>query len=236
MKVCPQCNSVYADDFLYCSNDGTTLVEESLELPSEAGDESEAETVIRRRGAPVIVDLNELTPDEAFEADERSATAEVRPIVVEKTSNPRAYALFLLIGLLLGGFLVLATLLAARYVNFSSETNAPVQTKQEGAGKPSETPAVERDNEIDRLADDLHRKRAAGADDDEFNGRVIAQNAYVRSAPSAGAAQVDILPTGDRLNIERRENAGSPWYYVSCEHGIAGWMHGNTIEFTSGNF
>ena len=67
---------------------------------------------------------------------------------------------------------------------------------------------------------------------DKFNGRVIMLNAYVRSAPSKSANKVDILPMDDRINIERRENANSPWYYVTCEHGTSGWMHGDTIEFT----
>ena len=80
------------------------------------------------------------------------------------------------------------------------------------------------------------QKRDASKSDEDFNGRVIVENANVRSAPSASASQVDILPDGDRITIERRENATSPWYYVTCEHGISGWMHGNTIEFTNGNF
>ena len=54
MKVCPQCSSVFGDDFLYCSNDGSVLVEENLPLPTE---DAEAETVIRRR-EPIIVDFN----------------------------------------------------------------------------------------------------------------------------------------------------------------------------------
>ncbi len=44
--------------------------------------------------------------------------------------------------------------------------------------------------------------------------------------------EIDVLPVDDRITIERRENEKSPWYYVTCEHGASGWMHGNTIEFT----
>ena len=90
--------------------------------------------------------------------------------------------------------------------------------------------------EVDKLADELHQKRDVSRPNEDFNGRVIAQNAYVRAAPRSSSNQVDILPVDDRIEIERRENADSPWYYVTCEHGIGGWMHGNTIEFTDGNF
>jgi len=68
--------------------------------------------------------------------------------------------------------------------------------------------------------------------DDEFNGRVITLNAYVRSQPSRTAREIDVLPIDDRLEIEERENENSPWFEVTCEHGTKGWMHGNTIEFT----
>ncbi|MEO6589790.1 MAG: SH3 domain-containing protein, partial [Pyrinomonadaceae bacterium] len=158
------------------------------------------------------------------------------PIVVEKTSNSKFYALFLLVGLLLGGGLVLATLLAARFINRPTEANISIQTKT-GENKTQKTPEIiERDNDVDKLADELHRKKVASRPDEDFNGRVIVENANVRSAPNANASQIDILPDGDRIEIERRESGGSPWYYVTCEHGISGWMHGNTIEFTNGNF
>ena len=75
-----------------------------------------------------------------------------------------------------------------------------------------------------------HETRTS-ADDDEFNGRVIAVNAYVRTSPSRSSDEIDVLPVDDRINIEKRENENSPWYYVTCEHGTSGWMHGNTIEF-----
>jgi len=78
----------------------------------------------------------------------------------------------------------------------------------------------------------LKHAQPTAADAEEFNGRVIARNAYVRASPSKSAAQIDVLPLNDRINIERREDESSPWFYVSCEHGTKGWMHGDTIEFT----
>ena len=163
-------------------------------------------------------------------------------IVVERKSNSKFYALFLIVGLVLGGGLVLATLLASKIINRPAETNVSVQTKtnENKAGKQSEkTPEntnVERDNEVDKIADEIHSIRDATRLDEDFNGRVIVENANVRSAPSNNATQVDILPNGDRLTIERRASETSPWYYVTCEHGVSGWMHGNTIEFTRDNF
>ena len=163
-------------------------------------------------------------------------------IVVEQKSNSKFYALFLLVGLLLGGGLVLATLLASKLINRPAEnTNVKVQTKPI-ENKTSPTPEnnsntnSERDNEVDKIADELHTLKDPSKTDDDFNGRVIVENANVRSAPNNNATQVDILPNGDRLTIERRASATSPWYYVVCEHGVSGWMHGNTIEFTKDNF
>ncbi len=233
MKVCPQCRSVFGDDFVYCSNDGTVLIEENLPLPSEA-DDAETETVIRHE--PIVVDFNTPIPEAKtveMNYNDLPPTIPAQPIIVEKTTGSKFYALFLLVGLLIGGGLVLATLLAARYINRQNETNITVQTKPVDNKNQKQTPNVkERDNEVDKLADELHRKRDADKPDEDFNGRVIVENANVRSAPSASASQVDILPTDDRINIERRESANSPWYYITCEHGISGWMHGNTIEFT----
>ncbi len=157
MKVCPQCRSVFGDDFLYCSNDGSVLVEENLPLPTE---DAEAETVIRRRGEPIIVDFN-APPETQAETVEMNYAAlpQSQPIVVEKTSNSKFYALFLIVGLLLGGGLVLATLLAAGIINRPYETNISVQTKAGDNKTEKAENTTERDTEVDKLADELHQKR-----------------------------------------------------------------------------
>ena len=232
MKKCPQCNSVYSDDFFYCSNDGTDLIAENLSLPTQ-NDGIEAETVIRRD--PIIVNVSR--PETALPPPDFNTPyiPQAAPPVIEKTPRSRNYAVFLFLGLLLGGGLVLATLLAAGYFFKPNETekNVRVSTVQ---NRNTETVNTGRNSEIDESADDVHRRKDADKPDGDFNGRVIMLNAYVRSAPAPNARQVDILPVDDRINIERREHSNSPWYYVSCEHGISGWMHGNTIEFTDGNF
>lgn len=240
MKVCPQCNSVFGDDFVYCSNDGSVLTEENLTLPTE--DDDEAQTVIRRKGEPIVVEVDEpsATQAETVEMNYGNLPPTQSAIVVEKKSNSKFYALFLVVGLLLGGGLVLATLLAARFMNRPSDpANVLLQNNRRINRNASPTPEntnVERDNEVDKVADQLHTIKDPSKTDGDFNGRVIVENANVRSAPSNNAAQVDILPNGDRLTIERRASETSPWYYVVCEHGISGWMHGNTIEFTRDNF
>ena len=205
-----------------------------MRLPTD-DDDAEAETVIRRD--PIVIDFNEPlpTPAETVEMTNQ-ALPQVAPIVVEKTSNSKFYALFLLVGLLIGGTLVLVALLAARFINGPSETDVSVQTKtnENKNQKSPENINAECDTEVYKLADEIHQKRDADKPDEDFNGRVIVANANVRSAPRSNANQVDILPVDDRIEIQRRENSASPWYYITCEHGISGWMHGNTIEFTDG--
>ncbi len=108
MKKCPQCNSVYGDENLYCLNDGTVLVEESFSLPSSA-DDFEAETIIRHK--PVTVDLsNENIPPEPIIYQ----PPPIETVVIKQPANRRNAAIFLILGLLLGGALVLATLILAR--------------------------------------------------------------------------------------------------------------------------
>ena len=221
MKKCPQCNSVFGDEVTFCSKDGEVLVEENLSLPSEV-EEIEADTIIRRD--PIVIEFGETTPTENTQN-----VPQTQPVIIEQKTVSRNYALFLILGLLLGGVLVLATLLAAKYIYRPNQSNTNIQT---ATNENQNTETKGSGNEIDSLADNLHQKRVESKPDEDFNGRVIAVNAYVRSAPSLSAKQIDILPIDDRINIERRENENSPWYYVICEHGTSGWMHGNTIEFT----
>jgi hypothetical protein len=226
MKKCPQCNSVFGDDLIYCSNDGEVLVEENLSLPSEF-DDGETDTIIRRD--PIVVNFGESAkPTEAFENIQH--IPQTQPIIIEQKSVSRNYAIFLILGLLIGGVLVLATLLAAKYIYRPNETQTDVQNS---ANENQNTEIKGRGNEVNTLADNLHQKKVESKPDEDFNGRVIVVNAYVRSAPDLSAKQIDILPIDDRITIERRENPNSPWYYVICEHGTSGWMHGNTIEFTN---
>lgn len=228
MKKCPQCNTVYENTVVYCLNDGTPLVEEVFSLPSD--DYPEPETVIRRE--PIIVDfgVKEEIPQQNINY-QAAPPAENVVIVPAKPASSRNHLLFLLVGLLLGGGLVMATLLLSKTFNRNENVNL-VKTNQ--TEKPVKTVAPTENknaNVVSQPISDKHDKTTAASDGD-FNGRVIVLNARVRSSPSAEAAVVETIPINDRLNIVGRETPNSPWYEVECEHGTTGWMHGNTIEFT----
>lgn len=228
MKKCPQCSTVYGDDIQFCLNDGTPLIAENFSLPS-ADDGIEAETVIRH--APIVVDVSGEDFSPAPESFPQIAPP--KTIVVEKPASSRNYAIFLLVGLLLGGSLVLLTLFLARNFYRDDATQVSVNNNRSGAVNQAQNVRENPRNKIE-AENDRHQTQT-NDDDAEFNGRVIALNAYVRSAPDLSASKSDVLPVSDRINIEQRENDNSPWFYISCEHGTSGWMHGNTIEFTDGD-
>ncbi len=234
MKRCPQCSTVYGDETQFCLNDGSVLVEETA--PEHNFNDDEEETIIRHD--PIIVDVGTANqPTEQFNYQPAN-----RPtIIVEKQRNTGKYLLFLIVGLILGGGLVLAGLLIARTFNQNDNTanvktnnknqteKVTISNQNANAPTPNANSLLSNINALE--SNKIHEEKTSAADD-EFNGRVITLNAYVRSAPSKFAAQVSILPKDDRIKIGERENPNSPWYKVTCEHGISGWMHGDTIEFT----
>ncbi len=230
MKKCPQCNTVYGDEVVYCLNDGAALIEETFSLPLTV-DLTEEETVIRHE--PIIVDFG------ASEETSGQSTYQVPPtpenvIVIppaRTTSNTRRYAFFLILGLLIGGGSVLATILLSRTLYQNENTNSVKTNQTEKSAKTIPTAENKNENKVNEIISGKHDK-ATSASDEDFNGRVIVTNARVRSSPSAEASAVETLPMNDRLSIISRENPNSPWYEVECEHGTNGWMHGNTIEFT----
>lgn len=229
MKRCPQCNSVFDDTLIYCTNDGMPLTQEIFVLPSESSPiDAEEETVIHHN--PINVNIpNTPAPTEQFNY-QIPPTANVVPVIIEKPRNTWKNLLFLILGLILGGGLVLAAVIFGvfLYQNKTSQTtvitnrNPPINSTQNTKSSPTATPIT---------ASAKHENRTDESDD-KFNGRVITLNAYVRSSPNRNSKETDVLPIDDRLNIEERENENSPWYRVTCEHGTNGWMHGNTIEFT----
>ncbi|MBA4122483.1 MAG: SH3 domain-containing protein [Acidobacteria bacterium] len=229
MKKCPQCNTVYSDEVVYCLKDGAVLIEETFSLSSTSGS-IEEETVIRHE--PIIVDFG------ASEETPGQTTYQVPPtpeniivIPARTTSNTGRYALFFTLGLLIGGGLVLATILLSRTLYQNENTNSVKTNQTEKSVKIIPTAENKNENKVGETVSGKHDK-ATSASDEDFNGRVIVTNARVRSSPSADSSAVETLPMNDRLNIIRRENPNSPWYEIECEHGTSGWMHGNTIEFT----
>lgn len=228
MKRCPQCNSVFADNQVYCTTDGTPLEQENLALPSEF----EEETVVRRDPIKIdVTDADQMKTRVDFSPPPTEAAA--TPVVVVKQRNAGKYLLFLVVGLLLGGGLVLATLFFARNYDRANNPNQAANKTETTVNREPKTPTPTPTPAPTPNAEHLARTETA---DEDFNGRVIVENANIRSSPSKNAPAVTLLPNGDRLNIERRASDESPWYYVTCEHGTSGWMHGDTIEFTQEGF
>lgn len=213
MKKCPQCNSVFADENKFCLNDGTILIEENLSLPSsvEIGEEP---TIIRN--APIVVDIAPQNPP-SFQTPAVQETI-ILHAPPKQTSKTPKYAVFLILGLIIGGGLVLgAFLLAGKfYQNRNSDVDVALKNVDSSARKTVEN--------VEEPKTDVSA--------DGFNGRVIAINANLRSEPNLYSDEIAVLPLDERINIIRRENDGSPWYYVESESGESGWIHGNTIEIT----
>jgi len=234
MKKCPQCNTVYGNEVVYCLKDGATLIEETFSLSSTV-DSIEEETVIRHE--PIIVDLGaNAEPQNPTIYQVSPASENVVVIPAKRVSPNKNYLIFLIIGLVLGGSLVLGTLLLSKSFFQNENSNSAATNK---AGNSTKVISVAENqnknvnvNTVSETPSNKHDKQSQTKNDEDFNGRVISLNARVRSSPSADSSAVETLPMNDRLTIIRRENPNSPWYEIECEHGTSGWMHGNTIEFT----
>lgn len=232
MKRCPQCNNLYPNETQYCLNDGQLLISEVLPLPSQLSVDDEEATIIRNE--PIVVDLSAANEPGTEALPPHRIPPPIEKIPVRAKSNFGKYLVFLITGLLLGGGLVLATLFLSRsfYQNNDAAgrgATANVNSNQtRGNSEPKNA-----DSPVDKpiTAKPEHQERT-DVGDDEFNGRVITLNAYVRSSPSRNSPEIEILPIDDRLTITSRDNPNSPWFHVVCEHGTSGWMHGNTIEYT----
>lgn len=239
MKICPQCSTTYRDEIIFCLNDGAKLVQQP-ETPSANAAEvyDDSDTIIRNE--PIVIDFGKSqTESEPIMIDFSDIETVVHPpeqvedlpqvTIIEKPVEPKGnYALFLVIGLFVGGGLVLLTLFLARSF-FADNTDTNVNATIERGSAVSANAQNSANQAIENAA--KHEKPSPSADAAPLNGSVIAVNAYIRALPNKDAAQLDVLPIGDRLKIERRENDKSPWYQVTCEHGTTGWMHGNTIAF-----
>ncbi|MCD9186576.1 MAG: SH3 domain-containing protein [Pyrinomonadaceae bacterium] len=231
MKKCPQCSKVFDDSLSFCTVDGTPLVAENFVPPSEFIPDDEEETIIHRD--PIVVDFSAPPPTTEQFNFPTPPQEIVTPVVVERRSNFWKYLLFMLVGLIFGGSLVLAALFLSGKLSPANNSQVAVKnTANNAENRPQKSPTA---TPTPFPLNSEHLTHT-DEDDEEFNGRVIASSAFVRSAPSKDAAQSDLLPKDDRLKIEKRANENSPWYNVSCEHGTKGWMHGDTIEFTKDAF
>jgi len=229
---------VFEDEKRFCGTDGTTLVGEPFTLPSDYDSQTfddEQETLIRAR--PIDLgfseEFSEPPPIEEdsipiIRVDEPAETPQPTP--AKPKGKFLKYFAMLVVGLIVGGGLVLGALgLGYFYLSNQSQTETtenPIQTPSKETPSKTPTPAQEIENDVD------HSKRNPNADEEKLNGSVIKTKVFVRSKPDRTSAKAGLVPRNDRLEIIKRENDSSPWYEIECEHGVRGWMHGNTIRFT----
>ncbi|MEZ5308931.1 MAG: SH3 domain-containing protein [Pyrinomonadaceae bacterium] len=232
MKLCPKCGNVYEDAMAFCPSDGIALVVEPMPLPSEFMSDEEEQTVIR---VPVSSkpEIPAAIPDLPLEQPSISGYSRYEPgIPAAKNESQKGclkYALILLVGLLVGGFFVLAVVGAGYWFLARGERASNENTANTEEPLPK-TPGKPRKSPTPKPTENPHSIPAEGIDDSLLNGRVI-KAAALRQTPNAGAKRVATLPKGDRLRIIERRAPTSAWYRVSCEHGEEGWMHGNDIEY-----
>jgi hypothetical protein len=240
MKKCPQCLSLYADETKFCLNDGQFLIPEVMPLPSEAHMPDEEITIVRNE--PMVVDLSSPGVSDQFAphaASEKTLPYQIQNVPAASRSSSAKYLVFLIIGLLLGGGLVLAGLFLTKSFypangadNRQATTVNSNQAQNRGDSKNSDSETNKNSETNKPVTASAEHRQKTDEGDEEFNGRVITLNAYIRSSPSRNAAEIDVLPIDDRLTITARDNPNSAWFHVVCEHGTSGWMHGNTIEYT----
>ncbi len=240
MKRCPKCNTVFEDQKRFCGNDGSVLVIENPATQAhETPDDFDDEQVTIVRTEPVNLkftfpeEIPEAPPLEEDtgplislpESSEDSASLPPKP-----KSKVLKYALIMAIGLFFGGALVLGAVgLGYFYV-----VNQPTRNSSDSSrDKVQENIAPEKSNKSNDIETEVdHSKKNPNADESKLNGSVIKEKVFVRSLPDRTSAKAGLVPQNDRLEIFKRENPTSPWYEIKCEHGVQGWMHGNTIRFT----
>jgi hypothetical protein len=239
MKRCPQCNSVYEDEKIYCLEDGTSLVNEAFTLPSDFSPEDqsgEQETVIRN--PPLVFDISNQNIPTQQPQTQHLPKPPVNPYAPNQgnfsgqvPSKPNRgclkYSLFLLIGLLIGGGIVLGIM----SIGFVYMNNSANENKNSNISETAQNTASNRSTD-DKQTTGTHSEKNVNADQTKLNGRVIRNRAVLRSSPSSSAGIIDRLPKDDRIEIVQRKSSTSRWYQVECEHGSKGWIDGYSIEYT----
>ncbi|MGC2236710.1 MAG: SH3 domain-containing protein [Pyrinomonadaceae bacterium] len=174
------------------------------------------ETTYCLNDGALLIDENFSLPTQVSSGEEetviRSRPATLNPLPPtdsKKPSNLKKYILTLILGLVIGGILV-----------FGAVVFIVSRMKSSDAGKAEGTIQV---------SNEKHKEKNKTRKDSEFNGFVLSENANLRSSPNSTVFEA--LPKNDRLSIIERDGV---WYRVMCEHGAAGWMHGNTIDWSPG--
>ena len=243
MKRCPQCSEVYSDQLQFCLRDGSQLSTITADDPAPPvrADDDDYDTVVHPE--PIVINIQDPAP---FVEPVSPDPLPPQPESVRGRTNTIAV---LIAGTIIGGLLVLVAILAFALV-FRDRSTAEVVNVTEknaniAAARPSErlpantqTPAsspkaTEKGNSNltsdDPDSDEARREMLAKRG---FNGRVIKINAIVRSEPSIDSDEVAVLPFDEPVRIGKPAAEHNPWYRITTADGTAGWMHGNTIEFT----
>ncbi len=239
MKRCPKCNTVFEDQKRFCGNDGSALVIENPAPPThETSDDFDDEHVTVIRTEPVNV--NFAFPEEIPEApplEEDSGPLislpesidDSIPLPPKPKSKVLKYALILTSGLFFGGALVLGAVGLGYFYVVSQPTRNSSEANRNKAQENIAPKTANKTSDIKIEVD--HSKKNPNADESKLNGSVIKAKVFVRSLPDRTSAKTGLVPQNDRIEIIKRENPTSPWYEIKCEHGVRGWMHGNTIRF-----
>ncbi len=233
MKRCPQCNTVFENEMIYCKEDGTTLINEPLPLPSDftpdENNNDEERTVIRNESftvdipPPQMSDRQSPPPMNRTQSPVNPYPPQMSP--PETNRGCYKYSIFLLIGLILGGGIALGIVGFGYYYM----QNSTAENQNSSIEKTAENNSV---GNSDATPDDKHsEKNADAAAAGNLNGRIIKNNAILRASPSSSASRIDTLPFDDRIEIIDRKSLSSKWYEIECEHGSRGWIDGYSIEF-----
>ncbi len=242
MKRCPQCNSVFEDEKIFCTEDGKPLVAETFSMPSDNSPEDhddEQETILRYK--PVDIAFSDSAPPQDQPHPETNQTPpQVNPYAPNHANfsdkaSPKesrgclTYGFILLIGLFLGGTVVLGVFgLGYYYMNSISNQNEDSKI----AEKTEKTPKTETKKTSKKTPPAKHTEKNTDIDASKLNGQIIKSRSVLRSLPNSKSKRIDSLPRNDRIQILRRKNSTSKWYEVECEHGSKGWIDGYSIKFT----
>ena len=250
MKKCPQCNNSYGDENLFCLDDGTPLTAELQ--PTVAFNHHLQNT----KGQSFVVNIgqNEETPTQVVPLPPINNPSQP----TQNTSGAKNYLIVLLLGLLIGGGLVLATIFLMKGFGETKNDVAVIpnanrnQNKNSSENKKSEdlnkvSTAFSNANETNSAKpaanDDITNKTNDDTEDKikreeaekkkrlrNFNGRTIALNVNLRFAPTDLSESIDVLPNDEPIKVGKPATIKSPWYRVVTISGKKGWIHGDWIK------
>lgn len=241
MKRCPQCNRVFEDDKVFCTQDGSSLVNEAFSLPSDFApedfDDDEQQTIIRKPQKRIDIskpkvapqpDLPQIQPEVSQYAPDHNS---IPPKTSPQKSGCLKYSIILFVGLLIGSAIALG-FVGASYYYLYDKTTGENRNSSVSENNNSKAKSTANDEPTETASGD-HSKPNKNANESKLNGQIIKSNAALRSTPDNQAKRLDTLPRKDRIEIIKRKSSSSKWYQIECEHGSKGWIDGYSIKFTN---